>query len=53
MQFEEETLNPPSAMQAAHAKATREPLIQAVRDAVFLKTERLKAGEMNVKGHFF
>jgi hypothetical protein len=53
MQFEEETLNPPTVVEAARAKVTREPLIQALRDAASLKVERLKAGEMSVKGHLF
>jgi len=46
VQLEEEALN-------ARAKATREPIIEAVKYAIFLKTERLKVGEMNVKGHLF
>jgi hypothetical protein len=53
MQLEEEELNPPSTTQAARAKASRESLIQALRDTALFKVERLKAGEKNVKGYLF
>ncbi|KAE8445746.1 hypothetical protein EG329_012925 [Mollisiaceae sp. DMI_Dod_QoI] len=51
MQLEEEALNP--LPPSAHAKAMREPLIQAIRDTIRLKGERLREGGMNAKCHLF
>lgn len=53
MQLEEEALNPLSAAQADRAKATREPLIQALRDKDMLGKERIHAGEVNIKCQLF
>lgn len=52
-QLEEEALKPLFGVQSARARATREPLVQVIKDTINSRKERIYAYEANVKDHIF